>query len=152
MVLLVGLLKDGAGRIKDTKINFHFLQTNDPYVRGTLPCIIINFEMMVDLETFRKLALAFPGVEELPHFHLISFRFKKKIFATFWQKENRAMLKLSPVDQSVFCSYKDTVFFPVPGAWGKQGATFVKLKKVRKDIFLDALTTAYKNVAKPSKR
>jgi len=35
----------------------------------------------------------------------------------------------------------------VSGAWGKQGATFVDLKKVRKDMFLDALTTAYKNVA-----
>lgn len=102
---------------------------------------------MVDIETFRKLALAFPGTEELPHFDLTSFRFKKKVFATFWQKENRAMLKLSLIDQSVFCSYNNTIFFPVPGGWGKQGATFVELKKVRKDMFIDALTTAYNNVA-----
>ncbi len=102
---------------------------------------------MVDLGAFRKLALSFPDTEELPHFHLISFRVKKKIFATYWEKENRAMLKLSPIDQSVFCTHGKTAFYPVTGVWGRQGATFVDLKKVRKDIFKDALTTAYRGVA-----
>jgi len=37
-------------------------------------------------------------------------------------------------------------FFPVPGAWGKGGATFIDMKKVRKDMFKDALTTAYNGV------
>ncbi len=69
---------------------------------------------MVDIETFRKLALSFPGTEEQPHFDIPSFRVKNKIFATLWAKENRAMLKLSLADQSVFCSYDNTVFFPVP--------------------------------------
>jgi hypothetical protein len=72
---------------------------------------------------------------------------KKKIFATYWIKDNRAMVNLSPVDQSVFCSIDKTVFFLVPGVWGKQGATFVELAKVRKDIFEEALTTAYHFVA-----
>ncbi|MCW3087473.1 MAG: hypothetical protein JWQ78_859 [Sediminibacterium sp.] len=100
---------------------------------------------MVSIDTFRKMALAFPDTDEHPHFHLQSFRVKKKIFATLWQKENRAMLKLSLVDQSVFCAYDTTVFYPVPGGWGKKGATFVDLKKVRKDMLTDALTTAYEN-------
>jgi len=73
---------------------------------------------MVSIETFRQLALSFPDATELPHFDLISFRVKKKIFATWHQKDNRAMLKLPLVDQSVFCSYDNTVFFPVPGYWG----------------------------------
>jgi hypothetical protein len=81
---------------------------------------------MVSLDNFRKLALSFPDAEEQPHFHLASFRVKKKIFATLWEKENRAMLKLSLVDQSVFCTYHD-VFSPVPGGWGTKGATFVDL-------------------------
>ena len=101
---------------------------------------------MVSIDIFRKLALSFPGTDEHPHFHLLAFRVKKKIFATLWQKENRAMLKLSLVDQSVFCAYDIAVFFPVPGGWGKQGATFVDLKKVRKDMFTDALATAYNGV------
>jgi hypothetical protein len=107
---------------------------------------------MVDFATFRNMALALPGAEEQPHFHLASFRAGKKIFATLWEKENRAMLKLSLVSQSVFCSYDPAIFFPVPGGWGKKGATFVDLAKVPKNIFKDALTTAYKEVTekKPS--
>ncbi len=101
---------------------------------------------MVSIKTFRKLALSFPDTDEHPHFHLQSFRIKKKIFATLWQKENRAMLKLSLINQSVFCAYDTVVFFPVPGGWGKQGATFVDLKKVRKAMLTDALTTAYDDV------
>ena len=57
------------------------------------------------------------------------------------------MVKLSPVDQSVFCSYNKEVIFPVPGGWGKRGATFINLKKVRKSMFQDALTTAWKTTA-----
>jgi predicted DNA-binding protein (MmcQ/YjbR family) len=49
---------------------------------------------MVDIKYFRALALSFPDTEEKPHFHLASFRHKGKIFATYWKKENRAMLKL----------------------------------------------------------
>jgi hypothetical protein len=93
------------------------------------------------------MALSFPDSEEQPHFHISSFRFKKKIFATMWEKENKAMLKLSLISQSVFCSCDSLIFYPVPGGWGKQGATFVNLGKVRKDMFKDALTTAYREVS-----
>lgn len=106
---------------------------------------------MVTMQTFRDLALALPDAVELPHFNIPSFRVKKKIFATMWEKENKAMLKLTPIDQSVFCSYDDTVFYPVPGGWGKQGATFVDLKKVRKDMFKDALNLAYNTTIKKNK-
>ncbi len=108
---------------------------------------------MVDINYFRTLALSFPDTEEKPHFDIPSFRHKGKIFATYWVKENRAMLKLSLIDQSVFCAFDNAVFFPVEGAWGKQGATLVELKKVRKDMFKDALTLAYKGVSeKKSKK
>jgi hypothetical protein len=63
-------------------------------------------------------------------------------------KENRAMLKLSLVDQSVFCSYDNAVFFPGPGGWRTKGATFVVLKRVRKSMFKDAFTLAYNEAAK----
>jgi hypothetical protein len=104
---------------------------------------------MVNIETFRQLALSFPDAVELPHFDLTSFRVKKKIFATFWPKEDKAMLKLPLIEQSVFCSYDNTIFYPVPGSWGKNGSTFVDLKKVRKDIFKNALQIAYANVSLP---
>lgn len=106
---------------------------------------------MVTPDAFRQLALSFPDAEELPHFHLASFRVKKKIFATLWEKENRAMLKLPLVEQSVFCSYDKEVFFPVPGAWGKKGATFVDLKKVKKGMLKDAVGVAYDGIVKARK-
>ncbi len=103
---------------------------------------------MIDIETVRQCALSFPDAEEREHFGMPSFRYKNKIFATLWTKDNRAMLKLSLVDQSVFCSYDNAVFFPVPGGWGTKGATFVELKRVRKKMFEDALTLAYNEVTK----
>jgi len=57
------------------------------------------------------------------------------------------MLKLPLIEQSVYCEYDETIFFPVPGGWGRQGATFVELKKVPKRILIEALTIAYNGVA-----
>jgi hypothetical protein len=105
---------------------------------------------MVSIEQARKAALALPETEEKPHFHLVGFRVKNKIFATIHADKNYLMVKLSPVDQSVFCSYNKEVIFPVPGGWGRQGAAFINLKKIKKAMLLDALTTAWKTTA-PSK-
>ncbi len=104
---------------------------------------------MITIEQAKKMALDLPETEEKPHFHLRSFRVKNKIFATIHVDKSYVMVKLSPVDQSVFCSYSNEVIFPVPGGWGKRGATFINLKKVRKSMLLDALTTAWKTVAPP---
>ena len=101
---------------------------------------------MVDVQTFRELAFSLPDVVEVPHFDRPSFRVKKKIFATYHPDTNRAMLKLPLPDQSVFCNYDNRIFYPVPGAWGAKGATYVELSKVRKDMFRDALDVAYQGV------
>jgi hypothetical protein len=105
---------------------------------------------MITTEQAKKAALSLPETEEKPHFHLISFRVKNKIFATLHADKNYMMVKLSPIDQSVFCSYNKKVIFPVPGSWGLKGATFIDLGQVKKTMFLDALTTAWKTTA-PSK-
>ena len=105
---------------------------------------------MVDIDSVRKLALSFPETVEQDHWGRPSFRVKKKIFATLWPVEKRAVLKLSVVDQSVFTEYNPKIFYPIPNAWGKQGWTFVELKKVRKDMFVDALNLAWKEVAPKS--
>lgn len=102
---------------------------------------------MVNISTFKKMALAFQEAEESAHFENTSFRIKKKIFATLNIKENRACLKFTEIDQSVFCSFDKTVIYPVPNKWGKQGWTLVDLKKVKKETLIDALTTAYCTVA-----
>ena len=102
---------------------------------------------MVDIDTFRQIALSFPEVTEQPHFEKPSFRIGKKIFATLDIGQNQACLKLSEIDQDVFSAFDRTVIFPVPNKWGKQGWTYLHLSKVRKDILADALKTAYCRVA-----
>lgn len=97
--------------------------------------------------TVRELALSFEEAVELPHFDRTSFRVRKKIYATMLEKEKVAVLMLSPEDQSVFCAYDPDAMYPVPNKWGKKGSTLVNLKRVRKDIFRDALRTAYCRVA-----
>jgi hypothetical protein len=104
---------------------------------------------MVTVSTARQLALALPETEEHSHFSIPDFRVRKKIFATLHADKNYMMVKLSLTDQSVFCAFDKTVIFPVPGGWGRKGATFVNLKKVRKAMLADALTTAWKNTAPP---
>ncbi|MCM0664880.1 MmcQ/YjbR family DNA-binding protein [Flavobacterium tyrosinilyticum] len=106
---------------------------------------------MVSIEEFRKLAMSFPDATEEPHFEKTSFRIKKKIFATFDEKNNRAVLKLNEIDQSVFCASSEKIFYEVPNKWGKQGWTIVELSRVRPEMFEDALIRSYENVAAKKK-
>jgi hypothetical protein len=98
---------------------------------------------MVSIETFRQIALSFPEAIELPHFERTSFRVAKKIFATLDIKDHLAYVKLSEIDQNVFSSFDPSIIYPVPNKWGKKGATYINLKKVHKDMLVDALTSAY---------
>jgi hypothetical protein len=102
---------------------------------------------MITIESFKTMALSFPGTVELPHFDLTSFRVNKKIFATLSEKHQRAMLKLPLLDQSVFCAFDAGIIYPVPGGWGKKGATYFELKKIRKPMLKDALKIAYCAIA-----
>jgi predicted DNA-binding protein (MmcQ/YjbR family) len=102
---------------------------------------------MVSIDTFRKLALSFPEATEEPHFEKTSFKVKKKIFATYDDPKKRACIKLSEIDQDVFSSSGKAIIFPVDNKWGKQGWTLIEMNKVRKELFIDALTTAYCEVA-----
>ena len=97
---------------------------------------------------FRRLALTFPESSEAPHFEKIAFRVQgKKIFATLNEPEHQAVLKLTEVQQSVYCVFDTTICYPVPSKWGKQGWTIVQLDKVDEEFARDILKTAYCNVA-----
>lgn len=102
---------------------------------------------MVTIALLRKTALSFPEATEEPHFEKTSFKVKKKIFATYDAIANRACLKLSEIDQDVFCAVDKTIIFPVNNKWGKQGWTLVEMSKVQRDLFVDVLETAYCEVA-----
>lgn len=102
---------------------------------------------MVSIDNLREWALSFPEVTEEPHFEKTSFRVKKKIFVTYDEIKKRACVKLSEIDQDVFSAPDRTIIFPVDNKWGKQGWTLIEMNKVRKELFIDALTTAYCEVA-----
>lgn len=110
---------------------------------------------MIHIEEARRIALSFPETIEQDHFGRPSFRVRKKIFATLHSNTQRAVLKLSLVDQSAFSAFDNSIIYPVSGGWGKQGWTFIELAKVRKTVLKNAIATAYKTVAhndKPAKR
>ncbi len=104
---------------------------------------------MVAIAGFKKIALSFPGVVEQPHFEKTSFRTKKKIFATLSSENQRACVKLSEIDQSVFCAFDKTIIYPVDNKWGKQGWTNIELQKIEKNMLQDILNCAYKEVTAP---
>ncbi len=97
-------------------------------------------------DQFRKLALSFEGTEENPHFDRAAFKVTgKRIFATLHAPSRTANLKLTPVDQSVFCDYGKQAVYPVPNKWGLQGWTTIDLAKAPRELVQDALETAYRD-------
>src|ERR1700712_661299 len=98
---------------------------------------------MITLAAFRSIAGSFPDVIEAPHFEKISFRIRKKIFATYEEKKDRACVKLSVADQDVFCLIDKTVIYPVAGKLASQGWTYIELKKIKTDLFTDIITAAF---------
>ncbi len=75
------------------------------------------------------------------------FRVRGKIFATIHPKEPWGMVKLSPEQQGAFVGAEPGVYFPVNGAWGARGATYVILKKAKKQSVRLALMEAWRNTA-----
>jgi hypothetical protein len=93
---------------------------------------------------FVELAKSFPDVEEQKHFEKRAFKIKKKrIFCTLDDKDKKATVKLSAVDQSVYTQIDPAIIYPVPNKWGKQGWTFVELPKITVTLMREILETAY---------
>ncbi|HLV52833.1 MAG TPA: MmcQ/YjbR family DNA-binding protein [Cryomorphaceae bacterium] len=101
---------------------------------------------MTSFATFEKINLTFPEVTIEPHFEKISFRVRKKIFATYDEKNLSATVKLSKSDQDQFSSANQSVY-PVDNKWGEQGWTIVELAQVDEGLLYGILTSAYREVA-----
>jgi|SRR5579872_3422548 len=105
------------------------------------------------VDDFRQMALSFPSVIESAHMNHPDFRVNGKIFATLPNPDNGyAMVKLPPDQQQSFVELKPSAFAPVKGGWGRQGATNVKLQTVKEDALRGALTLAWQNASRKSKR
>ena len=76
------------------------------------------------------------------------FRVGNKIFATLgYPDAGWGMVKLSSRDQMQFVESESKAFVPVKGAWGRQGATIVRLSAVTKTSLQRALIAAWRNRA-----
>ena len=97
---------------------------------------------------FRKIALSLPDAIEGAHHDTADFRVTKRIFATLgYPDKDWAMVKLTPEQQSVLVEAEPEIFRPVPGGWGKGGATNVRLAKADATTLKSALTMAWRNIA-----
>ncbi|MEI7979124.1 MAG: MmcQ/YjbR family DNA-binding protein [Bacteroidota bacterium] len=104
---------------------------------------------MITNENFIKYPLQFPETAPATQFEIISFKVKNKIFVTHNIKESRCCIKLSEVEQTLFCMIDKNIIFPVPNKWGKHGWTLVKLNLVTEELLIEILTAAYCCVAPP---
>src|SRR6185437_205998 len=94
---------------------------------------------------FRRLALSLEGAEEGSHFGAADFRVGGRIFATLAaEKHGYGNLMLTPEQQAMFVAEAPEIFLPIPGGWGRNGATHVRLAAVSEDVLLGALRTAWK--------
>ena len=99
-------------------------------------------------DKFRSLALALPVAFESAHMGHADFRVEGKIFATLgYPDESYGTVKLTPEQQRSFMQKAPDVFAPCAGAWGRGGATSVRLAAARVAMLRDALEVASKNVA-----
>jgi hypothetical protein len=97
---------------------------------------------------FRKLALSFPDTEERAHMNHPDFRVAGKIFATLaYPNTDRAMVKVTPLEQEMLVRDEPSIFSPVKGAWGRQGSTSVNLKAAKKTTMRRALAAAWQLAA-----
>lgn len=100
-------------------------------------------EMKVD--DFRRIALSLPGAEERSHMGAPDFRVGGRIFATLAsQDQGYGNLMLTPEQQAAFIEEAPNVFLPVPGGWGRNGATHIRLAVASEDVLAGALRAAWK--------
>lgn len=112
----------------------------------------------MEIRDFREVALSFQGAEEHSHMGRPDFRVGGHIFATLAHQETGyGNLMLSPELQALFIAQDKAVFVPVPGGWGRKGATHICLSASNETQLVESLRAAWqlrvqKSLAAKSKR
>lgn len=97
---------------------------------------------------FRQLALSLPEAVEGSHMGHSDFRVGGKIFATLgYPDEDHAVVILPPAEQADYVAAAPSAFTPVKGAWGKGGATQLRLDAVTATTGEAALVSAWRKRA-----
>jgi hypothetical protein len=94
---------------------------------------------------FRRIALSLEGAEESSHMGAVDFRVGGRIFATLAsQDQGYGNLMLTPDPHAEFVLELPELFLPIPGGWGKMGATHIRLAQANEDVLAGALRTAWR--------
>jgi hypothetical protein len=103
---------------------------------------------MVSEDDFRHTALAFPGAEERAHMGHPDFRAGGKIFATLGSPgDGWAMVQLLAEQQELAMAAEPDSFRPAAGAWGRAGATLMRLDCVSEEWMERTLDWAWRKRA-----
>ena len=97
---------------------------------------------------FRALALSLPETMESAHMNHPDFRVGGKIFATLgYPDDEYAVVLLPPERQARYLTTAPKVFAPAKGAWGRNGATQVRLAAANRKMIQEALGVAWRKRA-----
>jgi hypothetical protein len=108
---------------------------------------LIEASMAVSADRTRDLALALPAVSEAPHWHRRAFRTPRKKFASLDADARDLNLMFSQDLRDFYCEQDPRAFSPVPGGWGRRGATCCNLEAVDEPTLVSALKAAYQLAA-----
>jgi hypothetical protein len=100
----------------------------------------------------REMALALADASEAPHFHLTAFRTPRKIFATLDVTIPRMNLMFDHDLRDFYMEQAPDAFAPVPGGWGRNGATLCDLSRVDEATLASALQAAHLLAAPRAKK
>jgi hypothetical protein len=106
---------------------------------------------MADADDLIRLALAFPGVAQYPHFDRIAFK-ARVTFATLAPDRLTANLKFAPDEQALKCEVAPEAFSALPNAWGARGWTLARLAALSEAELRAGLAMAYAHAAPKPKR
>lgn len=91
---------------------------------------------------FRRIALGMDGAVESAHMGHPDFRVNNRIFATLHHDRAFGGLMLTPEQQADVLREHPQAFEPASGAWGRAGATRVRLAAVEGETLGEAMTLA----------
>lgn len=102
------------------------------------------------LDDFTRVALSLPEAVGGAHMGRTDFRVGNRIFASLHPEKDAGMVILRPEEQAMLVEAEPRIFVPVPGGWGKSGATLVHMAAVDEATLRDALIRAWRHRAPPS--
>jgi len=105
--------------------------------------------MPVTPQRARTLALSLENASSYPHFDRIAFRTPRRTFATLALDGRDLNFMFDLAQQAHFCALLPDAITPVPGGWGRMGATRCDLKKIDARTFTTALKAAHARANAP---